>query len=48
LGGSVHNTKKRTGVLVVTSKDTGLEVNAGKAKCIFMSREQNAERSHNV
>jgi len=26
----------------------GLEVNADKTKCIFMSRDQNAGRSHNV
>jgi hypothetical protein len=26
----------------------GLEVNADKTKCIFMSRDQNGRRSHNV
>jgi hypothetical protein len=40
--------KKNADVVVVISKDTGLEVNAGKAKCIFMSRDQNSGRSHNI
>jgi len=30
LGGRVHNVKKNTDALIVTSKDTGLEVNAEK------------------
>jgi len=30
------------------SKETGLEVNADKAKCPFMSRDQNAGRSRNI
>jgi len=34
--------------LVVASKEIGLEVNADKTKCTFMSRDQNAGRSHNI
>jgi hypothetical protein len=32
LGGSIHTTKKNTAVLVVASKETGIEVNADKNK----------------
>jgi DNA-binding transcriptional regulator YhcF (GntR family) len=34
--------------LVVASKETGLEVNNDKTKYTVKSREQNAERSHNL
>jgi len=34
--------------LVVGSKEIGLEVNADETKYIVMSRDQNAERSHNI
>jgi hypothetical protein len=34
--------------LVVTSKETGLEVNADKTEYMVMSRDQNAGRSHNI
>jgi len=37
-----------TGALVVASKEIGLEVNADKTKCTFMSRDQNAGWSHNI
>jgi len=47
LGRSVH-TLKNTEAGVFASKEMGLEVNADKTKCIFMSRDQNAGRSHNV
>ena len=40
--------KKSTDVLIVTGKDTGLEVNADKTKCMVMSRHQNAGRSYNI
>jgi hypothetical protein len=36
LGGSIHAMKKNTEVLVVTSKDIGLEVNAEKTKYMVM------------
>jgi hypothetical protein len=32
--------------LVVAKKGTGLEVNADKTKCMVMSQDQNAGRSH--
>ena len=44
LGGSVHTRKENAKVLVVASKEIGLEVNADKTKCMVMSRDQNAGR----
>jgi len=41
LGGSLHIIKKNTEVLVVASKETGLEVNADKIKYMVMFRDQN-------
>jgi hypothetical protein len=35
-------------MLLVTSKGTGLEVNAEKTKCMFMSCEQTAGQNHNI
>ena len=37
LGGSVHTIRKNTDVLLVGSKETGLEVNADKIKYMFVS-----------
>ena len=48
LAGSVHTIEKNTKALVVASKEIGLEVNADKTKYVVMSRDQNAERSHNM
>jgi len=48
LGGSVHTVKQNAEALVVSSKETGLEVNADKTKYMVMSRDQNAGRSHNL
>jgi hypothetical protein len=42
LGGSVHTVKENAEALLVASKEIGLEVNADKTKCMFMSRDQNA------
>jgi hypothetical protein len=42
VGGSVHTTKESTEVLVVASKEIGLEVTTYKTKYIIMSRDQNA------
>jgi hypothetical protein len=42
LGRSMHSIKKNTEALVVTSKETGLEVNAEKTKDMVMSQDQNA------
>jgi hypothetical protein len=39
---------ENTLALVTASKETGLEVIADKTKYIFMSRDQNAGRSHNI
>ena len=48
LRGSVHTIKKNTEAVVVASKKIGLEVNADKSKYLAMSRDQGAERSHNI
>ena len=48
LGGSVHNIKKNTDVLVVASREIGPEANASKSKYLVMSRDQNAVRSRNI
>ena len=45
-GGSVHGVKKNAETLVGASKESGLEVNADKTKCMVKSRIQNAGRSH--
>ena len=48
LGGSVHTVKEDALALVVATKEIGLEVNADKTKYVFMSRDQNAGRSHSM
>ena len=48
LGGSVHTMQESAEVLVVASKETGLEVNADKTKYMVMSRDQNAEHSDSI
>ena len=48
LGGRVHTIKEKAEVLIVASKETGLEVNADKTKYMFMSRDQNAGRSYGI
>jgi hypothetical protein len=40
--GSLHTIKKNREHLVVSCKETGLELNADKTKHMFMSRDQNA------
>ena len=42
LGGRVHMVKENAEVLVVATKEIGLEVNADKTKYMIMSRDQNA------
>jgi len=42
LGGSVHTVKENAEVLVVATKEIGLEVNADKTKYMIMSRDLNA------
>jgi hypothetical protein len=48
LGGSIHTVKKITEALVVASKETGLKVNSDKTKCMVMSGDQKAVKSHNI
>jgi hypothetical protein len=47
-GRIVNAIKKRAEAVVVTSKETGLEVNADTTKCMVMSRYQNAGRGHSI
>jgi hypothetical protein len=48
LGGSVRAIKESAESLLVVSKGIGLEVNAEKTKCMVMSRDQTAGRSHST
>ena len=48
LGGSVHTIKENTGVVVVASKEIGLEVNADKTMYMVMCQDQNARQSHSL
>jgi hypothetical protein len=48
LGESVHTVKENVEALVVAVKETGLEVNADKAKYMVMCRDRNAGRGHNL
>jgi hypothetical protein len=48
LGGRVHTVKEDAETLVAASKESGLEVNADKIKCMIMSGDQDAERSHSI
>ena len=45
LGGSIRAVKGNAEALVVSAKETGLEVNADKTKYMVMSRDQNAGRT---
>jgi hypothetical protein len=47
-GGNIHIIEKNMKVLVVASKEIGLEVNADKAKYKVMSQDQNAGQIHNI
>jgi len=48
LGGSTHSIKESQGVLVVSSNENRLVLNADKSKYMAMSRDQNAGRNHNI
>jgi len=48
LGGNIQTIKKHTKALVLTSKETGLEVNAEKTRYMIMSPYQNAEQNRNI
>ena len=48
MGGKVHTVKENTEVVVVASKEIGLQLNGDKTKCMVISRDQNAGRSHSI
>jgi hypothetical protein len=48
LGASIHTTKENTETLIVTGKETGLEVTGVKTKCMAVSQEQQAGQNHNI
>ena len=48
LGGSVRTVKENAEVLVVASKEIGLQVNADETEYMVMSRDQNAGRIHSM
>jgi hypothetical protein len=48
LGGSIHTIRKNTEVLLIASKEIGLEVNAEKTKYMVMSRDQNAGQNGHI
>ena len=48
LGGSIHTVKENAEILLVASKENGLEVSADKTKYMVMSRDQNAGPNHSV
>ena len=45
---AIRRVQLNTEVLVVTSKEIGLEVNAEKSKYMVMFRDQNARQNHNI
>ena len=44
----MHTIKKNKDASVVANKRIGLEINAGEAKYMVMSRDQNAGQNHNI
>ena len=48
LGENICTMNKNTCALLVTSKETGLEVNADKSKNMVTSCEQNAGQNHSI
>jgi len=44
LGRSIHTIQENTEVLVLASREIGLQVNVDKTKYMVMSRDQNARR----
>jgi len=48
VGGSTHTLKKNNETIVITSIETGLEVNSEKTKDKVMSQDQHAGKHHNI
>jgi hypothetical protein len=48
VGGSVHTLKENNEALVITSIETGLEVNSEKTKHKVMSQNERAGKNHNI
>jgi hypothetical protein len=47
-GGRMHAIRKNKEALVVSSKQTGIEVNAEKTKYMIMSRDKYPGQNHNI
>jgi len=43
---SIHATSKNTEALLVACKETDLEINVEKTKCVITCREQNSEQNN--
>jgi hypothetical protein len=48
LDDNIDTIKENTETLSGSSKDVGLEINAGKAKYVIMSRHQNSGQNHSI
>ena len=48
MGGSDNIIKKNAAVILVASKEDGIEVNADKTKYMITSRDQNTWQNHNI
>jgi hypothetical protein len=48
LCGGIHTIRKNTEALLITNKETRLEVNTEKTKYMIMSRDQNGGQSSNI
>ena len=48
LGGSLDTIKKKTGSLIISGNEIGLEVHAEKTKYMVMYRDQHAAQNHDT
>jgi siroheme synthase len=48
LGGILHTVKENAEVLIVATKEIGLEINADRIKYMIMSQDQNTGRRHGM
>jgi len=45
---NIHTIKKNTKALLVTSKESGLDINTYRTKCMVMSQGQDVRQNHNI